>query len=152
MGTGVQVLSVSHKGIKLLKMVRSSSSAPDYFRVLRPYRSDRTTVDQSSAEKFPPPADGRLLVPFKHQTFDSGSLPDSTSYLFLCSYSDILFVSIPSKNMLEFNLTNEKLILFSAKAPQVKHMIDYFLTEIKKVRKHVCEALDGRCVIHIVQF
>ncbi|KAM6966388.1 LOW QUALITY PROTEIN: unconventional myosin-XV [Tautogolabrus adspersus] len=84
-GTGVQVLSVSHKGIKLLKMVRSSSAAPDYFRVLRPY-----------------------------------------------SYSDILFVSIPSKNMLEFNLTNEKLILFSAKAPQVKHMIDHFLTEIKK--------------------
>lgn len=39
--------------------------------------------------------------------------------------------------MLEFNLTNEKLILFSAKAPQVKHMIDYFLTEIKKVRKQL---------------
>lgn len=36
--------------------------------------------------------------------------------------------------MLEFNLTNEKLILFSAKAPQVKHMIDFFLTELKKVR------------------
>ncbi|KAF3700423.1 Unconventional myosin-XV Unconventional myosin-15 [Channa argus] len=79
------VLSVSHEGIKLLKMVRSSSTASDYFRVLRPY-----------------------------------------------SYSDILFVSIPSNNMLEFNLTNEKLILFSAKAPQVKHMIDYFLTELKK--------------------
>lgn len=46
-------------------------------------------------------------------------------------------MSIPSKNMLEFNLTNEKLILFSAKAPQVKHMIDYFLTEIKKVREHL---------------
>ncbi|XP_024920291.1 unconventional myosin-XV, partial [Cynoglossus semilaevis] len=89
-GTGVQVLSVSHKGIKLLKMVRSSSSASDYFRVLRPY-----------------------------------------------SYSDILFVSIPSKNMLEFNLTNEKLILFSAKAPQVKHMIDYFLTELKKDSEYV---------------
>ncbi|XP_049926298.1 unconventional myosin-XV [Epinephelus moara] len=89
-GTGVQVLSVSHKGIKLLKMVRSSSAAPDYFRVLRPY-----------------------------------------------SYSDILFVSIPSKNMLEFNLTNEKLILFSAKAPQVKHMIDYFLTELKKDSEYV---------------
>ncbi|XP_070778848.1 unconventional myosin-XV [Enoplosus armatus] len=89
-GTGVQVLSVSHKGIKLLKMVRSSSNAPDYFRVLRPY-----------------------------------------------SYSDILFVSIPSKNMLEFNLTNEKLILFSAKAPQVKHMIDHFLTELKKDSEYV---------------
>lgn len=59
-------------------------------------------------------------------------------YHFPCSYSDILFVSIPSKNMLEFNLTNEKLILFSAKAPQVKHMIDYFLTELKKVRGSVC--------------
>uniref|UniRef100_A0A3B4GXA4 Unconventional myosin-XV-like n=1 Tax=Pundamilia nyererei TaxID=303518 RepID=A0A3B4GXA4_9CICH len=88
-GTGVQVLSVSHKGIKLLKMVKSSSSASDYFRVLRPY------------------------------------------------YSDILFVSIPSKNMLEFNLTNEKLILFSAKAPHVKHMTDYFLTELKKDSEYV---------------
>lgn len=57
----------------------------------------------------------------------------SCVYYLLYSYSDILFVSIPSKNMLEFNLTNEKLILFSAKAPQVKHMIDYFLTELKKV-------------------
>uniref|UniRef100_H3C3C9 Myosin XVA n=1 Tax=Tetraodon nigroviridis TaxID=99883 RepID=H3C3C9_TETNG len=91
-GTGVQVLSVSHKGIKLLKMVRSSSTAPGLLQ---------------SAEALQ------------------------------CSYSDILFVSIPSKNMLEFNLTNEKLILFSAKAPQVKHMIDYFLTEIKKDSEYV---------------
>ena len=36
-GTGVQVLSVSHSGIKLLKTVKSSAAAPDYFRVLRPY-------------------------------------------------------------------------------------------------------------------
>ncbi|XP_062386970.1 unconventional myosin-XV [Sardina pilchardus] len=89
-GTGVQVLSVSHKGIKLLKMVRSSATAPDYFRVLRPY-----------------------------------------------SYTDIMFVTIPSKNMLEFNLTNEKLILFSAKAPQVKTMIDHFITELKKDSQYV---------------
>ncbi|XP_028842547.1 unconventional myosin-XV isoform X2 [Denticeps clupeoides] len=98
-GTGVQVLSVSHKGIKLLKMVRSSAAEPDYFRVLRPY-----------------------------------------------SYTDILFVTIPSKNMLEFNFSNEKLILFSAKAPQVKSMIDHFITELKKdseymvaVRNHVTD-------------
>ncbi|XP_073801014.1 unconventional myosin-XV isoform X2 [Danio rerio] len=89
-GTGVQVLSVSHRGIKLLKMVRSSAVAPDYFRVLRPY-----------------------------------------------SYTDIMFVTIPSKNMLEFNLNNEKLILFSAKAPQVKTMIDYFITELKKDSDYV---------------
>uniref|UniRef100_A0A671S2H3 Unconventional myosin-XV-like n=1 Tax=Sinocyclocheilus anshuiensis TaxID=1608454 RepID=A0A671S2H3_9TELE len=89
-GTGVQVLSVSHRGIKLVKMVRSSTVAPDYFRVLRPY-----------------------------------------------SYTDIMFVTVPSKNMLEFNLTSEKLILFSAKAPQVKTMIDYFITELKKDSDYV---------------
>lgn len=53
------------------------------------------------------------------------------------SYADILFVTIPSDNMLEFNLTNEKLILFSAKAPQVKHLIDTFISEIKKVQRAV---------------
>ncbi|KAJ8284077.1 hypothetical protein COCON_G00029270 [Conger conger] len=98
-GTGVQVLAVSHSGIKLLKMVKSSAAAPDYFRVLRPY-----------------------------------------------SYTDIMFVTIPSKNMLEFNLTNEKLILFSAKAPNVKNMVDFFITDLKKdsdyvvaVRNHITE-------------
>ncbi|XP_048053699.1 unconventional myosin-XV isoform X1 [Megalobrama amblycephala] len=84
-GTGVQVLAVSHSGIKLLKTVKSSTAAPDYFRVLRPY-----------------------------------------------SYTDILFVTIPSQNMLEFNLMNEKLILFSAKAPQIKQMIDLFISHLKK--------------------
>ncbi|KAJ8363986.1 hypothetical protein SKAU_G00128170 [Synaphobranchus kaupii] len=89
-GTGVQVLAVSHRGIKLLKMVKSSATAPDYFRVLRPY-----------------------------------------------SYTDIMFVTIPSKNMLEFNLTNEKLILFSAKAPHVKNIVDFFITELKKDSDYV---------------
>ncbi|XP_066511963.1 unconventional myosin-XV [Hoplias malabaricus] len=84
-GTGVQVLAVSHSGIKLLKTVKSSATAPDYFRVLRPY-----------------------------------------------SYTDILFVTIPSPNMLEFNLMSEKLILFSAKAPQIKHMVDLFISQLKK--------------------
>lgn len=53
---------------------------------------------------------------------------------FFSSYADILFVTIPSENMLEFNLTNEKLILFSTKAPQVKHLIDMFINEIKKAQ------------------
>nr|XP_015215599.1 PREDICTED: unconventional myosin-XV [Lepisosteus oculatus] len=89
-GTGVQILSVSHSGIKLLKMMKSSASAPEHFRVLRAY-----------------------------------------------SYTDIMFVTIPSKNMLEFNLTNEKLILFSSKALQVKSMIDYFIKELKKDSDYV---------------
>ncbi|XP_077460372.1 unconventional myosin-XV [Stigmatopora argus] len=89
-GTGVQVLSVSQGSIKLLKTVKSSADAPDYFRVLRAY-----------------------------------------------TYADILFVTVPSDNMLEFNLSNEKLILFSAKAPQVKHLVDTFIGEIKKDSEYV---------------
>lgn len=53
---------------------------------------------------------------------------------FSLRYTDILFVTIPSPNMLEFNLTSEKLILFSAKAPQIKHMVDLFISQLKKVR------------------
>ena len=49
------------------------------------------------------------------------------------SYADVLFVTTPSRNMLEFNLRNEKLILFSPKAPQVKAMVDHFITELRKV-------------------
>ncbi|XP_029433068.1 unconventional myosin-XV [Rhinatrema bivittatum] len=98
-GTGIQILGVSHAGIKLLKLVKSSGASPEQLRVLQSY-----------------------------------------------SYTDIMFVTIPSKNMLEFNLTNEKLILFSCKAPQVKTIIDYFITDLKKdsnyvvaVRSHVTD-------------
>ncbi|KAM8880381.1 unconventional myosin-XV [Spinachia spinachia] len=103
-GTGVQVLSVSHAGIKLLKTVKSSAAAPDYFRVLRPY-----------------------------------------------TYADILFVTIPSENMLEFNLTHDKLILFSAKALQVKHLVDTFINETKKDSDYVIAernfVADGRSML-----
>uniref|UniRef100_A0A3B1JU44 Uncharacterized protein n=1 Tax=Astyanax mexicanus TaxID=7994 RepID=A0A3B1JU44_ASTMX len=34
--------------------------------------------------------------------------------------------------MLEFNLMSEKLILFSAKAPQIKHLVDLFISQLKK--------------------
>ena len=50
------------------------------------------------------------------------------------SFSDILFVTIPSQNMLEFNLASEKVILFSARAHQVKTLVDDFILELKKVR------------------
>ncbi|XP_072916951.1 unconventional myosin-XV [Hemitrygon akajei] len=89
-GTGVQVLGVSHKGISLLKLVRGRSTPAENLRVLRSY-----------------------------------------------SYTDIMFVTIPSENMLDFNLTNEKLILFSSKAPQIKSVIDYFITELKKDSNYV---------------
>ncbi|KAM6077810.1 unconventional myosin-XV [Theristicus caerulescens] len=84
-GTGVQILAVSHAGVKLLRLVKGTNVPGEQLRVLRAY-----------------------------------------------SYADVLFVTTPSRNMLEFNLRSEKLILFSPKAPQVKAMVDHFITELRK--------------------
>uniref|UniRef100_A0A8C6FBW4 MyTH4 domain-containing protein n=1 Tax=Monodon monoceros TaxID=40151 RepID=A0A8C6FBW4_MONMO len=89
-GTGVQILAVSHTGIKLLHMVKGSHEAGGPLRVLRTY-----------------------------------------------SFADILFVTIPSQNMLEFNLASEKVILFSARAHQVKTLVDDFILELKKDSDYV---------------
>ncbi|XP_069666522.1 unconventional myosin-XV [Haliaeetus albicilla] len=89
-GTGVQILAVSHAGIKLLRLVKGTNVHGEQLRVLRAY-----------------------------------------------SYADVLFVTTPSRNMLEFNLRSEKLILFSPKAPQVKAMVDHFITELRKDSQYV---------------
>uniref|UniRef100_M3XLT0 Unconventional myosin-XV n=1 Tax=Mustela putorius furo TaxID=9669 RepID=M3XLT0_MUSPF len=89
-GTGVQILAVSHTGIKLLRMVKGSREAGGQLQVLRTY-----------------------------------------------SFADILFVTIPSQNMLEFNLASEKVILFSARAHQVKTLVDDFILELKKGSDYV---------------
>uniref|UniRef100_A0A452R4V5 Unconventional myosin-XV n=1 Tax=Ursus americanus TaxID=9643 RepID=A0A452R4V5_URSAM len=89
-GTGVQILAVSHTGIKLLRMGKGSREAGGQLQVLRTY-----------------------------------------------SFADILFVTIPSRNMLEFNLASEKVILFSARAHQVKTLVDDFILELKKDSDYV---------------
>ncbi|KAM6055069.1 LOW QUALITY PROTEIN: unconventional myosin-XV [Chlamydotis macqueenii] len=89
-GTGVQILAVSHAGVKLLRLVKGTNVPGEQLRVLRAY-----------------------------------------------SYADVLFVTTPSRNMLEFNLRSEKLILFSPKAPQVKAMVDRFITELRKDSQYV---------------
>ncbi|KAM5262806.1 unconventional myosin-XV [Ctenodactylus gundi] len=89
-GTGVQILAVSHTGIKLLRMVKGSQEASRQLHVLRAY-----------------------------------------------SFADILFVTMPSQNMLEFNLASEKIILFSARAHQVKTLVDDFILELKKDSDYV---------------
>ncbi|XP_058139334.1 LOW QUALITY PROTEIN: unconventional myosin-XV [Dasypus novemcinctus] len=89
-GTGVQILAVSHNGVKLLRMAKGSREASGQLQVLRTY-----------------------------------------------SFADILFVTLPSQNMLEFNLASEKVILFSARAHQVKALVDDFILELKKDSDYV---------------
>lgn len=66
-GTGVQVLSVSHSGIKLLKTVKSSAAAPDYFRVLRPYTCVHSFSGLSLLNVFVPRSSSKSM-PFKSDT------------------------------------------------------------------------------------
>lgn len=113
-----------------LWMVFRKPGEPDHLKKLRRNDGCLETFRQSCISKLSPIC--CLIVCFILFCFCCLLL----KYLlrFFSSYADILFVTIPSENMLEFNLTNEKLILFSTKAPQVKHLIDMFINEIKKVQ------------------
>ncbi|XP_075415257.1 unconventional myosin-XV [Tenrec ecaudatus] len=75
----------------------------------------------------------KLLRMVKGSRDAGGQLRVLRSY----SFADILFVTIPSRNMLEFNLASEKVILFSARAHQVKTLVDDFILELKKDSDYV---------------
>ncbi|XP_030742377.1 unconventional myosin-XV [Echinops telfairi] len=75
----------------------------------------------------------KLLRMVKGSREAGGQLRVLRSY----SFADILFVTIPSRNMLEFNLASEKVILFSARAHQVKTLVDDFILELKKDSDYV---------------
>lgn len=89
------------------------------------------------------------------EVFQTNPLQLATNQRTLCplhtpptpSYSELLFVTMPSKNMLEFNLVHEKLILFSPKAVQVKALIDHFIMELKKVRPYLAGGGEGRNLV-----
>uniref|UniRef100_A0A8C5F1K3 Myosin XVB n=1 Tax=Gopherus evgoodei TaxID=1825980 RepID=A0A8C5F1K3_9SAUR len=87
-GSDVQLLGVSHRGIRLLKMAKAA-----------------------------------MLV------------AGACSALF--SFADMLSVELKGSSSLEFSLKNEQLILHSAKARQVKAMVELFLRELKQDSNYV---------------
>uniref|UniRef100_A0A452H2J7 Myosin XVB n=1 Tax=Gopherus agassizii TaxID=38772 RepID=A0A452H2J7_9SAUR len=89
-GSDVQLLGVSHRGIRLLKMAKAASFSPEYLKILCSY-----------------------------------------------SFADVLSVELKGSSSLEFSLKNEQLILHSAKARQVKAMVELFLRELKQDSNYV---------------
>uniref|UniRef100_A0A8C5F1I5 Myosin XVB n=1 Tax=Gopherus evgoodei TaxID=1825980 RepID=A0A8C5F1I5_9SAUR len=89
-GSDVQLLGVSHRGIRLLKMAKAASFSPEYLKILCSY-----------------------------------------------SFADMLSVELKGSSSLEFSLKNEQLILHSAKARQVKAMVELFLRELKQDSNYV---------------
>uniref|UniRef100_A0A8C0IQB8 Myosin XVB n=1 Tax=Chelonoidis abingdonii TaxID=106734 RepID=A0A8C0IQB8_CHEAB len=89
-GSDIQLLGVSHRGIRLLKMAKAASFSPEYLKILCSY-----------------------------------------------SFADMLSVELKGSSSLEFSLKNEQLILHSAKAQQVKAMVELFLRELKQDSNYV---------------
>uniref|UniRef100_A0A674JI08 Myosin XVB n=1 Tax=Terrapene triunguis TaxID=2587831 RepID=A0A674JI08_9SAUR len=89
-GSDVQLLGVSHRGFRLLKMAKAASFSPEYLKILCSY-----------------------------------------------SFAEVLSVELRGSGSLEFSLKNEQLILHSAKARQVKAMVELFLQELKQDSSYV---------------
>lgn len=52
---------------------------------------------------------------------------------FFSSYADVLSLELISRNVLQFCLKNEQLILHSQRAQQIKATVEIFLKELKQV-------------------
>ncbi|XP_067403880.1 myosin XVB [Emydura macquarii macquarii] len=89
-GSDVQLLGVSHRGLRLLKMAKAASVSPEYLKILGSY-----------------------------------------------SFADVLSVELRGSSSLEFSLRNEQLILHTAKARQVRAMVELFLQELKQDSNYV---------------
>ncbi|XP_069510869.1 myosin XVB [Ambystoma mexicanum] len=89
-GSDVQLLGVSHRSIRLLKVVKAAGFNPEHLKILCSY-----------------------------------------------SYADVLSIELRDTHTLEFSLKNEQLVLRSAKACQVKALVELFLHELKKDSNHV---------------
>ncbi|XP_047659608.1 unconventional myosin-XV-like [Tachysurus fulvidraco] len=121
-----QNVKVDDEGVKKVVVSAARDWWEIYFSRLFP-ASVRAAWDRS-------PGLVRVSLGSALKTVHSSSrVPDYFRVLRSYRYTDILFVTIPSPNMLEFNLNNEKLILFSSKAPQIKNMVDLFISQLKKV-------------------
>ncbi|XP_077183884.1 myosin XVB isoform X2 [Paroedura picta] len=84
-GSNVQILGVSHRGLRLLKRAKAANCSHEHLKILCSY-----------------------------------------------SYAEVLSLELIGRNIIQFSLRSEQLILHSPKAQQIKAMVDLFLHELKQ--------------------
>nr|XP_056704367.1 myosin XVB [Euleptes europaea] len=84
-GSDVQILGVSHRGLRLLKRTKAANCIPEHLKILCSY-----------------------------------------------SYAEVLSLEVFGRNIIQFSLKSEQLILHSPKARQIKAMVELFLHELKQ--------------------
>lgn len=126
-GGDTQILGVSHRGIKMLRMVRASGINPKHLKLLRSYRYHKGLIihklKKTSGLCF-------SIVFVCLFVFTFGIL------LFLChrcSYAEMLSVEQKGAETVLISLKSEELQLHSPQAPQITHMVRLFLIELTKV-------------------
>uniref|UniRef100_A0A8C0GW81 Myosin XVB n=1 Tax=Chelonoidis abingdonii TaxID=106734 RepID=A0A8C0GW81_CHEAB len=125
---GTDATSILEDGIKKRIVVAARDNWANYFSRLFPVKGERGSDIQLLGVSH---RGIRLLKMAKAAMLVAGSC----SALF--SFADMLSVELKGSSSLEFSLKNEQLILHSAKAQQVKAMVELFLRELKQDSNYV---------------
>ncbi|XP_013922588.1 PREDICTED: unconventional myosin-XVB-like [Thamnophis sirtalis] len=127
---GMDVSSITEEGIKKRIVVAARDNWASYFSRLFPVKGENGSDVQILGVSH---RGLQLLKKSKEATFSSEHLKVLCSF----SYADVLSLELISRNVLQFSLKNEQLILHSQKAQQIKATVEVFLKELKQDSNYV---------------
>ncbi|XP_070592864.1 myosin XVB [Erythrolamprus reginae] len=127
---GVDVSSIAEEGIKKRIVVAARDNWASYFSRLFPVKGENGSDVQILGVSH---RGLQLLKKSKEASFSSEHLKILCSF----SYADVLSLELITRNILQFSLKNEQLILHSQKAQQIKATVEIFLKELKQDSNYV---------------
>ncbi|KAK9406887.1 unconventional myosin-XVB-like [Crotalus adamanteus] len=127
---GMDVSSITEEGIKKRIVVAARDNWASYFSRLFPVKGENGSDVQILGVSH---RGLQLLKKSKEASFS----PEHLKILCSFSYADVLSLELISRNVLQFSLKNEQLILHSQKAQQIKATVEIFLKELKQESNYV---------------
>ncbi|XP_034264643.2 myosin XVB [Pantherophis guttatus] len=127
---GMDVSSITEEGIKKRIVVAARDNWASYFSRLFSVKGENGSDVQILGISH---RGLQLLKKSKEASFSSEYLKILCSF----SYADVLSLELINRNILQFSLKNEQLILHSQKAQQIKATVEIFLRELKQDSNYV---------------